>query len=69
MDSTFVYRPGTKTIIGDDISGTITGVMIKFDAVEYNVSWWNGREYKTDWFPSKMINVDVNQQTLKVGFK
>lgn len=45
------FRPGCQVVIGGDIKGYLLGTQIHADgSISYLVSWWCGRERRTDTF-------------------
>ena len=62
-----VYSVGTLVLVGDDIEGVITAVMVRGE-VSYEVSWWNGRERQQQLFQDCEMKV-VSDKKTTIGFK
>lgn len=65
-----VIRPGTKVGLGPDgsVEGEIHQVAIDLgDGIMYQVSWWNGRDRKTEWLYRDEFNV-VAESSCKIGY-
>jgi len=63
-----VYPCGTKVnLVMGNIQAMITGVSIRFDKVNYEVSYFNGLEQKCIWVYEQEFTTDV--KTKNVGYK
>lgn len=61
-----IYPTNTKVTINKDIDGIIKQVLIEGDNVSYKVGYWNGREYKSEWFTEAEFDTAIVQR--KIGF-
>lgn len=64
-----VYKCGTNVLTKlGKVEGIITEVCIRFDSVQYGVSYFKDSEYKTVWLNENEFETDSKQKN-KVGFK
>lgn len=65
-----VLQPGTEVVIGNDIPGMVSGVMIEFGSqVSYRVVYWDGRVRKSEWLgPGEVYAKAVKPPKLAIGF-
>lgn len=66
-----IIRPGSPVTIAETIPGYVTSVMIgTCRAVKYEVSWWDGRNHKCEWFPEFQVEVRTRESAskLRIGF-
>ena len=57
MDELEVFRYGTSVVIGGEIPGIITGIMVRESKVSYEVSWWDGRTHNCKWLENCEVKV------------
>lgn len=63
------YRVGTRVRIAEGITGLITAISIRCQRdVTYEVSWWNGRDQRVEWFAPWQIDEIEATEPLKIGF-
>ncbi len=53
-------------IANGEIDGKITGVTIRAARTQYEVSWWDGRNHKSEWFDE--FEVTSIEPRMRVGF-
>lgn len=64
------YRVGTKVRIAEGITGLITEISIKQTrTILYYVSWWNGRDQRSEWFQPWQIEEVEHSSPLRIGFQ
>lgn len=64
-----VWPVGAKVIVGTDITGTVTGIMLRA-GVTYEVVWWDGRTRRCEWLAECEIKPGSEDSTkLRIGFK
>jgi len=65
-----VHDIGTEVQIGpgdETITGTVIQIAIaEHGKVQYQISWWSGRERKTEWLEA--FEVVAGQPSVKIGF-
>ena len=63
-----IYKPGTKTLVGN-IEVLILAVNITDSFIPtYQVCWWDALERKTTWITQVEINLNPSYYT-EIGFK
>lgn len=64
-----IVKGGTKvTTVLSNIQGIVTGTSIRFEAISYEVSYFNNGEYKQVWLnESEFTITEGKKQT--IGFK
>lgn len=64
-----VYPIGKKVMLADNIPGIITAILIEpKNCLQYKVSWWNGRDRKSEWVNSFEVDPEDYRDCLKIGF-
>jgi hypothetical protein len=64
-----VYKCGSRVITKlNAIEAIITGVTIRFAAVQYELSYFDNKEYKTAWLNENEFDVKDEYATQKIGF-
>lgn len=64
-----IYKPGTKILINDTITGIITQVVLAQSGTWlYKCAWWNGAHREEDFlYESEFFAGNIEKQ--KIGFK
>lgn len=66
---TQVYKSGsTVQFKGTSVTGIITAAQIRGEAVQYEIGYWSGDEYKVGWFIEEEFKVSNDIHTQKIGF-
>lgn len=70
MTTIHAHRCGTAavTIIGH-IDCTISAVVIRFDRIQYELTYLNNGEFKTVWMNECEFIVRNNEKKIAIGFK
>lgn len=71
MNKLMVYPPGTAVLIGfgDDIfAAQVLAVAVYAHNIQYQVSWWDGRQRRTDWLEDFEVQSQHEGQKLPLGF-
>jgi hypothetical protein len=64
-----VYPIGKKVKLEKDIPGIIIAILIEpKNRIQYKVSWWSGRDRKSEWFDSFEVNPEDYRDCVKIGF-
>jgi hypothetical protein len=68
MSETTIYKCGTNvlTVVGNK-SGIISEVSIKYNIIQYNISYYEGNEFKSVWLPEQELIVNGEKQ--RIGYK
>lgn len=66
----FLLDCGTnvETIVGK-FYGIITGINIRFDRIQYEVSYCVDSDIKTIWLTENEVNVSSKSEKQKIGYK
>ena len=65
-----VYPCGIMvTMIYGNITGMITAFCIRFDRVQYEISYFNLGEQQTIWVDEKQFNTCNSHNKINIGFK
>lgn len=64
-----VYKCGSKaiTVVGE-IEGIITGINIRFERIQYELSYFQKGEHKSTWLEECEITCKVKERNI-IGFK
>ena len=65
-----LYAPGTKVLLDEDLSATITTVAIHAgNHVQYECAWWNSGTRVREWFTEDdIVKLDKREEGLQIGF-
>lgn len=65
-----VFKIGTNVIIGDNIAkGVITGIKIRGNYINYEISYYLNGEYNQKWLTEYEFNTIGEKKQDKIGFK
>lgn len=62
-----VYEIGSSVVIDGEIPGTVTGIIVRGQEhrLQYEVTWWDERSRKSDWFePFEIRATDAKTRTM-----
>jgi hypothetical protein len=62
-----IYKCGNEVTLKDEIYGIITSINIRFNHVQYEISYMIKGEYKISWFEECEFKTNYNK--IKIGFK
>lgn len=48
--------------------GTVTGIMIDVEGLQYRVAWWDGRSRKCEWLMEYEVETDGAAPVAVIGF-
>jgi hypothetical protein len=64
-----VYPIGTKVTLEGGIPGNIIAILLEpRNGIQYKISWWNGRERKSEWLYDCVDFEPSKYTTQQIGF-
>jgi len=64
-----IYKPGSVvTTKINSIEAIITGVTIRFNAIQYELSYFDNKEYRTAWLNENEFEIKGEAVIQKIGF-
>jgi len=58
---------GSSVVVGNDIPGLVTGILVDSDGLQYKVAWWAGSDRKSEWLTAAEVRCE-SAQTVRIGF-
>ena len=62
------FTVGSPVIVGSDIPGLVTGILVDSDGLQYKVAWWAGSERKSEWLTAAEVRCE-SAATVRIGFR
>jgi hypothetical protein len=59
---------GSAVVVGTDIPGLVTGILIDSDGLQYKVAWWAGSERKSEWLTAAEVR-NESETASRIGFR
>ena len=61
------FAVGSAVVVGSDIPGLVTGILVDGDGLQYKVAWWAGSERKSEWLTAAEVRCE-SAATVRIGF-